>query len=178
MEKTIIKPIETKEQELYTKIDKDFIEYICNNKLTRLYKIARQRVSDNEIAQDMVQNTILEICKKIGETKRIYNLDAWLCTILKYECYHFYRSKKSQECHIDEEYLNNIIADAGIFDTADKLTLIKALEKLKSVDRMIIIYKYIYGYKNVEIGRMCNLCDKTVSRRIKKSLEIIKKKIA
>ncbi len=70
----------------YINLDWDLVEKIYIDKSKRLKKIAYKRVNDIEVAEDIVQNTMESICKRVNKDNKIYNLDAWVYTILKYRC--------------------------------------------------------------------------------------------
>ncbi len=77
----------------YINLDWDLVEKIYIDKSKRLKKIAYKRVNDIEVTEDIVQNTMESICKRVNKDNKIYNLDAWVYTILKYRCIDIFRKK-------------------------------------------------------------------------------------
>ena len=100
----------------YIKLDWDLVEKIYIDKAKRLKRIAYKRVQNIEVAEDIVQNTMESICKIVNKNNRIYNLDAWVNTILKYRCIDIFRKNNSiqyfpndvLENYLIEEEMNTI----------------------------------------------------------------------
>ena len=59
----------------------------------------------------------------------------------------------------------------------DKIILWDAIDRLKGLNKKILVLKYIFGFSQEEIGKKMGISQKSVSRRIKDSLEEIKEKI-
>ncbi len=95
----------------YINLDWNLVEKIYSDKVKRLKRIAYKRVNDIEVAEDIVQNTMESICKRVNK------------------------------------------------------------------DKKIVIYKFIYGFNNTEISKIFGCCNQTVTRKIEKSLEIMREKL-
>lgn len=156
-------------------INHELVEEIYINKKTNLNKIAYRRTNNKDISEDIIQNAMEDICKSIGTRKNIYNLDAWVYTILKYKCYKSWRNKNKIEYYPDE-ILNSYI-EKNENDIIENINLTIALETINKKERDFIIYKYIYGFKNTEIAKIFNCSDKTVSKRINKTLQKLREKL-
>ena len=59
----------------------------------------------------------------------------------------------------------------------DKILIWDAVDRLKGLNKKILILKYIFGFSQEEIGKKMGISQKTVSRNIKDSLEKIKEDI-
>jgi len=57
----------------------------------------------------------------------------------------------------------------------DRITLWDAIDRLKSLNKKILVLKYFFGLSQEEIGRKTGLSQRTVSRKLKDSLEEIGK---
>lgn len=55
----------------YINLDWDLVEKIYIDKEKRLKRIAYKRVNDIEIAEDIVQNTMESICKRVNKNYRL-----------------------------------------------------------------------------------------------------------
>jgi RNA polymerase sigma factor (sigma-70 family) len=60
----------------------------------------------------------------------------------------------------------------------DRILLWDAVDRLKGLNKKILVLKYIFGLSQEEIGKKMGLSQRTVSRNIKDSLEKIKEDIA
>ena len=150
-------------------IDSKFVEEIYINKRNSMTNIARRRMRNIEMAEDATQNAMEDICKYIGKQKDLYNLDAWVYTILKHKCYRGLRNTDKIE-YYPEEILENIVGTCET-EIIDKMSLSMALESLNEEERQFVFYKYIYGLNYAEIAEKFGYCDKTVSKRTKKALQ-------
>ena len=115
------------------------------------------------------------LCKSVHKQNEIYNIDAWTYTILKYNCINVFRKTKSIQY-----FPHNILEDTIIqedLNTIEDINLNVALNDLEKIDREIIIYKYIYGFKYTEISKIYGYSYGTIKRKIDKSLKILKNKL-
>ncbi len=163
------------ENNTYTQLNWNLVEDIYLNKYTHLRKIAYRRVFDVEMAEDIVQDTMESICKSVYKESKIYNIDAWTYTILKYKCIKVYRRKNSIQYFSNDVLEETLIQEE--LNTIEDINLYIALNELEKTDREIIIYKFIYGFKYNEISKICGYSYKTIKRKIDKSLEILRNKL-
>lgn len=56
----------------------------------------------------------------------------------------------------------------------DKILLWDAIDKLKGLNKKILLLKYIFGFSQEEIGKKMGISQKSVSRNIKDSIDILK----
>lgn len=104
-----------------------------------LKKIAYKRVHDIEVAEDIVQNTMESICKIVNKNNRIYNLDAWINTILKYRCIDVYRKNNSIQ-YFSNDVIENCLIEEEI-DTIDNINLFMALTIQKFLEFLDVVVK-------------------------------------
>ncbi len=159
----------------YINLNWNLVEKIYSDKAKRLKRIAYRRINDIEIAEDIVQNTMESICKRVNKDNRIYNLDAWVNTILKYRCIDIFRKSNTIQ-YFSNDVLEKYLIEEEL-DTIENMNLYNALNDLEELDRDFIIYKFIYGFNNTEISKIFGCCNQTVKRRIDKSLKIMRNKL-
>ncbi len=159
----------------YINLDWNLVEKIYSDKVKRLKRIAYKRVNDIEVAEDIVQNTMESICKRVNKDNKIYNLDAWVYTILKYRCIDIFRRKNIVQ-YFSNEILENYLIEEEL-NTIENMNLYNVLNNLEELDKKIVIYKFIYGFNNTEISKIFGCCNQTVTRKIEKSLEIMREKL-
>lgn len=75
-----------------------------------LYRYALSRVSDESVAEDLVQETFLSALKGVSEFKGNSSVETWLVSILKRKIIDYYR-KKSR--------MDDKIAEGDLSETAD-----------------------------------------------------------
>lgn len=159
----------------YIYMNWNLVERIFLDEQRNLKRIAYKRVYNIENAEDIVQNTMESICRSVYRQNKIYNLKAWIYTILKYRCIDFYR-KTDIVYYCSNDILDNYTIDT-VMDDIEDLNLYNALNILKEQDKRILIYKFIYGLKNNEISKIFGCCDKTIKRKIDKSLSLLRNKL-
>ena len=59
----------------------------------------------------------------------------------------------------------------------DRIILWDAIDRLKGLNKKILVLKYVLGFSQEEIGRKMGLSQRTVSRNIRDSLKKIKEDI-
>lgn len=82
-----------------------------------LYSWAYHKVSDNELAKDIVQDTFLAAAEKIKSFKGESTPKTWLFSILNHKIIDQYREKINQPVSIDKEQLSSFFDDKGTWRT-------------------------------------------------------------
>ena len=147
----------------YINLDWELVEKIYIDKAKRLKKIAYKRVNDIEIAEDIVQNTMEYICKRVNKDNRIYNLDIWVNVILKYKCLDIFRKNNNIQ-YFSDDVLEIYLIEEEV-NKIENINLYNALNDLEKLDRDIIMCKFIYGFNNKEISKIFGCCNKTVTKK-------------
>lgn len=78
-----------------------------------LYSWAFYKVSDAEIAKDLVQDTFLAAAEKINSFKGKSSPKTWLFAILKNKITDYYRKKLKQSANINQEHLSKFFNEDG-----------------------------------------------------------------
>jgi len=140
-----------------------------------LYNYSVSRVSDNEIAQDLVQETFLAALKSSENYKGDASERTWLISILKRKIIDHYRkinSKKGKaevrmSYNSDGDWLEERISDPNNSNAEDKiqntelgLAIQECMGKLPAKQAQIFSMKTIQGY---ETETICNELDITPS---------------
>lgn len=156
-------------------LDWNLVERIFVDEQRNLKRVAYKRVCNIENAEDIVQNTMESICRSVYKRNKIYNLKAWIYTILKYKCIEIYRNKDIVQ-YCSNDILDNYNIEY-VMDDIENINLHNALNVLKEQDKRILIYKFIFGFNNTELSKMMGCCDRTIKRKIDKSLILLRKKL-
>ena len=56
----------------------------------------------------------------------------------------------------------------------DKILLWDSIDRLKGMNKKVLILKYVFGFSQEEIGRKIGISQKSVSRRLKDSLKTLR----
>ena len=134
-----------------------------------LYSWTFYKVSDAEIAKDLVQDTFLAAAEKINSFKGKSSPKTWLFAILKNKITDHYRKKINQSVNIDHEHLSKFFNEDGdwrkdkmprnwqeeepeLLDDIDFQKLLeKCLEALPESWSTAVKLKYLLGKKGEEI---------------------------
>jgi RNA polymerase sigma-70 factor (ECF subfamily) len=82
-----------------------------------LYSWAVHKVSDNETAKDLVQDTFLAAAEKISDFKGESSPKTWLFSILNHKIIDFYRKKINQTVSLEDQILSNYFDAEGNWKT-------------------------------------------------------------
>ena len=80
---------------------------------SEMYSWARHKVSDSELAKDLVQDTFLAAAEKIGNFKGDSSPKTWLFSILNHKIIDVYRKKINQPVSIEEQFLSELFDKNG-----------------------------------------------------------------
>lgn len=83
------------------------------NYTSELYSWALHKVSDSELAKDLVQDTFFAAAEKLESFKGESSPKTWLFSILNYKIIDIYRKKVKQPINIDNQVFSNFFNDEG-----------------------------------------------------------------
>lgn len=146
--------------------------------LNQAFKISR----DNEMAEDLVQDTLLKAFKNKQKFILGTNVRGWLYTILRNSFINLYRKTKRQNTFFDDTenqyYLNQESPDAQELDHDVNVEYIyKVIDALDDNLRQPFI-KFYEGYKYDEIAEDLVLPLGTVKSRIFKARKIMQAQLS
>ncbi len=81
-----------------------------------LFTWAHQKVSDVELAKDLVQDTFLAAAEKIGSFKGDSSPKTWLFAILNHKIIDHYRKKINQPVSIDNQFFLSFFDENGAWN--------------------------------------------------------------
>lgn len=134
-----------------------------------LYTWALHKVSDSELAKDLVQDTFLAAAEKIDGFKGESTLKTWLFSILNHKIVDVYRKKVKQPVNMDSQVFSNFFdTDGGwqeakqpkvwqeeeqhlLDDSEFQRVLKKCLDALPEKWNLCVKLKYLSGKKGEEI---------------------------
>jgi len=115
-----------------------------------VYNLARRICRTAEDAEDVLQETFLEICRSIGRFREEGSLWGWIRTIAASKALMRLRRNKYR----DTEELQDDVTGHRREDTHLRMDLEAALERLPEVSRAVVWLHDVEGYTHDEIAGM------------------------
>jgi RNA polymerase sigma factor (sigma-70 family) len=121
-----------------------------------VYNLARRICRTAEDAEDVMQETFFEVCRSIGQFRGQGSLWGWIRTIAASKALMRLRRNKYR----DTDELHDEVVAHRREDTALRMDLEAALERLSETSRAVVWLHDVEGYTHEEIAAMMG---KTVS---------------
>ena len=150
------------------------IEFIEENQ-DKLYRIAFSYVKNEDLALDIVQESIEKALRNIKNLKHEEYVKTWFYRILINESLGYIRRNKNTTLCQVEDLKDDIEWNDNI--TIEGIDLYNNIGKLKEKLRTVIILRFFFFLKIEEIARITKTSPNTVKSRLYKGLEELKKLI-
>lgn len=150
------------------------IEFIEENQ-DKLYRIAFSYVKNEDLALDIVQESIEKALRNIKTLKHEEYVKTWFYRILINESLGYIRHNKNTTLCQVEDLKDDIEWNDNI--TIEGIDLYNNIGKLKEKLRTVIILRFFEDLKIEEIARITKTSPNTVKSRLYKGLEELKKLI-
>lgn len=147
--------------------------YVYDNYSGALYSIILQIITDQELANDILQEAFVNIWRKIDSYDQSKGkLFTWMLNVTRNLTIDTIRSKNFQNNQKNQELADATIVKVGgqVQQNIDSIGLKKILEKLKKEQRTLIDLAYFKGYTHEEIADMESIPLGTVKTRIRSAL--------
>ena len=144
-------------------------------------------VKDEDLAQDMLQNTYLEIIKNISQLKEPENFLGWAATIANRKCIADIKKRKdvllseqTDEEGNEQDYFESVADDEAlipenVFDDKAKVDIIRGIiDDLSDVQRACVIGFYYNEMKQEEIAEELGIPVNTVKSHLNRAKAKIK----
>lgn len=158
-----------------TEIEKLYSKYSDD-----LYKYIVFICKDTNCANDILQNTFLNLIKKFSTFKNKSSIKTWLFAIARNECYQFFRKNKSfiSIDEIENIYLDtNIKIEDSLIEAEQVKLILNFIKDLKEEIRSLMILRLIHNMSYSEISEILDKREVwarvTFLRTKKKLLEIL-----
>ncbi len=154
--------------------------YLYDNYAGALLTIIRNIVSDEELANDVLQEVFVKVWKQIesyDSTKG--RLFTWMLNIARNASIDTIRSKGYQNSQQNRELTEDVYTAGGTSEIRiDQIGLRKVVHSLKQEYKVLVELSYFQGYTQDEIAKMLGIPLGTVKTRLRTALiqlrEIIK----
>ena len=150
------------------------IEFIEENQ-DKLYRIAFSYVKNEDLALDIVQESIEKALRNIKTLKHEEYVKTWFYRILINESLGYIRRNKNTILCQVEDLKDDIEWNDNI--TIEGIDLYNNIGQLKEKLRTVIILRFFEDLKIEEIARITKTSPNTVKSRLYKGLEELKKLI-
>lgn len=147
-----------------------FIQLIEQNKQS-MYRVARGFLQNEEDVADAMSETVLDCFEKLCTLKQSAYFKTWMIRILINNCKDLLRAQRGD------------ISIEGLPETEDRATggqlsgFQELVEPLQEQDQSIFTLYYVYGLKVKEIAACMNMKENTVSSRLKRGKETLRKEL-
>lgn len=129
-----------------------------------LYRYAYWLCSDRQIAEDLVQDTLLRAWKSLHKVEDPKAVKGWLLTILRRENARRFERKQFHYSDIPTEELG---AERRDYDTStEAFVLRQALEQLAPEYREPLVLQILHGYSQKEIAEQLGISSAGVGTRL------------
>ncbi|MBA3498661.1 MAG: sigma-70 family RNA polymerase sigma factor [Gemmatimonadales bacterium] len=118
---------------------------------TPVYSLARRICRTTEDAEDVLQETFFEVCRSIGRYREEGSLWGWVRTIASSKALMRLRRNKYRDT---DELHDDIVTGNRREDTALRMDLEAALERLSETARAVVWLHDVEGYTHDEIAGM------------------------
>jgi RNA polymerase sigma factor (sigma-70 family) len=119
-----------------------------------VYNLARRLTKTAEDAEDVLQETFLEVCRSLGSWRGDGSLWGWIRTITASKALMRYRREKVREAdELDEETGTGSRGD----DVPLRLDLESAMSRLPERSRAVVWLHDVEGYTHEEIAEMMGM---------------------
>jgi RNA polymerase sigma factor (sigma-70 family) len=130
--------------------DPDALEQLYRAFEAPVYNLARRICRTTEDAEDVLQETFFEVCRSIGRYREEGSLWGWVRTIAASKALMRLRRNKYRET----EELHDEVTGRQREDTALRMDLEAALERLSETSRAVVWLHDVEGYTHEEIAAM------------------------
>ncbi|WP_114941223.1 sigma-70 family RNA polymerase sigma factor [Mucilaginibacter endophyticus] len=148
---------------------------IYNRYWKRLLLAAWNHSRDEQIAQDIVQEVLIDLWEK-HHAYEIENLCAFLMTAVKFKIFKNYQKENRRNLLAKENYnFKDVYLEEQNIDARFLQQIIDGIvEEMPERCRLVFHYSRNMGLKNEEIANQANITKKTVENTLNRSLKIIR----
>ena len=150
-----------------------------------VHALAWRKVGDFHIAEEVTQDTFLQVYKKLATLKDPHRFEGWLYRIASRQCQAWLRKKRMQTQSLDETDIDLIdnttysqyIAEeqAKAATEAQRSIVHKLLARLRESERTVVTLHYFGEMTCEEISRFLGVSASTVKSRLRRARFRLKK---
>lgn len=149
------------------------------------YAVAKRTLSNDSDAEDVLQETFIEIKRSIHQLKNPQYFRLWLYRIVSNKCKNLYRKRKFSLVDSENEYVHNLIHDERqdvnpereMKFSSDRDMLLQFMRELPSGQSLVLELFYLEQRSIKEISEYLKLPEGTVKSRMSSGKLSLKQKI-
>ena len=149
------------------------IKFFEENK-ENLYKFAYGYVKNQDIALDLVHDSIVKAVQKVNTLINKDYLKTWFYRILINECMGYFRKNKKLLFFGDIKYDTHMEQTNNFIDNDEYIDLYDAIDKLSPKLKTVIMLRYFEDMKLDEIAKITRTNLSTTKSRLYKALKLLK----
>lgn len=168
--------------------DKTAFEEVYRMSYPYLYTCAIHIVKNEDAAQDMLQETYLEICRNIEQLQKPENFLGWAATIANRKCGAFLKKKNAEQLVHENERDNQAILEniaeheefipESLMENKEKQRmLMEIIDGLTDMQRLCVIGFYYNGLSQEEIAGALDIPVNTVKSHLNRAKAKIKEAV-
>lgn len=143
-----------------------------------LLRHAYYKVSDREVAKDIVQESFMRTWDHLAKGKSIENMKAFVFHIANNLVIDYYRKKKTLSLDaLAEDGFEPHHEDDAIIVSVETEQVFKMVEKLEEPYREVIKLRYVSGLSLPEIAAVVQESENAVSVRIHRAIKKLEEKL-
>lgn len=155
--------------------DKEAFTKLIELNLSKLYKIARAKLTEESDIEDAIQETIVKSYLQLNKLKNINKFNFWITKILVNECNNIYRKSKVVHIQYDDYVFPINVEYENTLD--NQMMYSKIMNLLAPEDRIIMVLYYSDGYTTKQISKIININENTIKGRLKRAKENLREKL-
>ena len=165
--------------------DETAFESLIKKYQKQVHAQALRQIDDFQIAEDIVQETFVQVYQKLDTLEDPTRFPKWLHVIVNRRCIAWLRKNRLQTQPLEETDISEIeteaysrhIAEEHARTTAEaqRDLVKKLLAKLKESDREVITLHYFEEMTSSEIGEFLGVSENTVKSRLQRARQRLKK---
>ena len=151
----------------------------------QVHALAWRKIGDFQIAEDIVQETFLQVYQKLETLNDPTQFSRWLYQIANHLCIAWHRKNRLQTESLEEIHVSEIETEPysryvaseheKISADAQRALVERLLAKLKESDREVITLHYFEEMTSSEIGTFLGVSENTVKSRLHRARQQLKK---
>jgi RNA polymerase sigma-70 factor (ECF subfamily) len=163
-------------------INTEFFEEEIQIHYEYIHKFLLTITHDQNLADDIVQETMVIAWAKIHKIREYKNIKGALAVIARNKLYDYYKKNKLYQEVIDKqiiEIVNPPIEDDGlhIIRNEERQILLNAIRNLSEKHMQVILLRYYYEQSFINVAKLTNMNYNTVLSHHRRAINILKKNL-